>query len=1074
MEIFNELLFNASVLIAFGIFSEILLLKFDLKPSVKNSIQGVVYGLIIIILMFFSYSITEGIFIDGRTVAVIISTLFFGPLAGLITSVIGIVGRILMIGNTGTCVGCLIIIASYLISLVGFYLFEKNKKQLYNFIILYFLGLIVQVINVLLIFTLASYFPDRNYEKAFVALVVFYPFVTLFIGYLIETLRKNDELKKDLKKTEQFYNSVLLGTLDAVFVINKNRQIIEVNSFATSLYGYTREELLSMSSNEIIFPNQSESTNYFDEILKGNQLHYLSMGVKKDLTMFEEEVRLFQSSYFNEDVVVAIISDVTNKKVEYDIIVCNKEKFDLIFDQAPVEVVLQSSDGKIIKANKSFLKKYQYTFDELLGKNLDLILLEENKELLAQKRFEILKSESHRFFTNGVKKDGSMNYIEIAEKIVLLDDEKLGILTFIKDIFSTAKIKNKFHSDIYRANALLTVIPDLLFSIDSKGNILEFKGNEKIKLAFPPKEFIGKPIYKKLSPEITEKTLDSIQKALETNELVEYNYSLDIEGEQQFFEARVIAYSENELFVFVRDITKRTKQQIDLEQNNRFIESLLESMPNPIFYMNQEGVYLGANKLFRDLFNLNETEIIGKKVYDIDYSLEEAESHQQSDMLVLEGKEKRQVIERDIVLPNGDIINTIMTKMSYPDGNNNIGGLIASFIDITDRKKMERELIMAKNKAEESDRLKTAFLNNLSHEIRTPLNAIMGFGELLTFSETEEERHECIEIIQSNGGQLLNIIDDILAVSRMESEEFEIDKEVFEIRGLLSELLQTFNRDANLRAIELSVDSTSNHIPTLVYSDREKIRRILSCFISNAIKYTLEGKINFGCKKLINGSIRFYVQDTGVGISDEEKPYIFERFFRCKEAQLYAIRGNGLGLSIAKGFAKMLGGSLGFESKKRNGSIFYIDMEMDKLILPFSMPEKITVSKSQTVAYENLKILVVEDEIDNYLFLEVAFKDKIGKIGHAQNGKEAIEFLERESFNCIIMDTRMPVMDGIEATKKIREINQDILIIAVSAFSSDEMRKEVKDAGCNYFLEKPFRFDSLKQIIEKYFSEEKN
>lgn len=1071
METFNELLFNSSVLIAFGIFSEILLLKFNLKTFVKNSIQGVVYGLIIIILMLFPYSITEGIFIDGRAVAVIISTLFFGPLAGLITSAIGIVGRVLMIGNIGTCVGCLIIIASYLISLGFFYLIGKKKTR--NFFVLYILGLIVQVVTVLLISTLASYFPDRNYEKVFISLLAFYPFVTLFIGYLINTLRKNDELKKDLSKTEQFYNSVLRGTLDAVFVINKNKQIIEVNPYATSLFGYSREELLSMTPSEIIFPNQSESTNYFDDILQGNQLHYLSMGIKKDLTMFEKEVRLFQSSYFDEDVVVAIVSDVTNKKIEYDIIVCNREKFDLIFDQAPVEVVLQSSDGKIIKANKNFLKKYQYTFEEIYGKNLDLIILEENKELLAKKRFEILKSESHRFFTNGVKKDGSMNYIEIAEKIVLLDDKKLGILTFIKDVFSKAKITNKFHSDMYKANALLTAIPDLLFSIDSKGKILEFKGNEKIKLIFSPKEFIGKPIFEKLSPEITEKTLDSIQKALETNELVEYNYSLDIEGEKQYFEARIIAYNDDELFVFVRDITKRTKQQIDLEQNTRFIKSLIESMPNPIFYMNREGIYLGANKLFRDLFNLNETEIIGKKVYDIDYSLKEADAHYQSDMLILEGKEKRQVIERDIVLPNGDVINTIMTKMSYPDSNNNIGGLIASFIDITDRKKMEQELIMAKNKAEESDRLKTAFLNNLSHEIRTPLNAIMGFGELLTFSETEEEQQECIEIIQSNGGQLLNIIDDILAVSRMESEDFEINKEVFEINSLLCELQQTFARDANLRSLELILDPLSSYMPALIYSDRGKIYRILSGFLNNAIKYTLDGKINFGCKKLINESIRFYVQDTGVGISEEEKPYIFERFFRCREAQLYAIRGNGLGLSIAKGFTKILGSSLGFESKKGIGSIFYIDIEMNKLALPFAMPEKITASKPQTVAYENLKILVVEDEIDNYLFLEVAFKDKIGKIGHAQNGKEAIDFLERESFNCIIMDTRMPVMDGIEATKKIREMNQDILIIAVSAFSSDEIRKEVKDAGCDYFLEKPFRFESLKQIIEKYFIEDK-
>lgn len=894
------------------------------------------------------------------------------------------------------------------------------------------------------------------------------------MGYLIETLRKSDALKKEMKKKEQFYNSVLFGTLDAVFVINKNRQIIEVNSFATTLYGYTREELLSMSSNEIIFPNQSESTNYFDEILKGNQLHYLSMGVKKDLTMFEEEVRLFQSSYFDENVVIAIISDVTNKKVEYDIVVCNKEKFDLIFDQAPVGVVLQSSNGKIIKANKNFLKKYQYTFDEVLGKKLDLILLEDNKNLLTQKRFKILQSESHRFFTNGVKKDGSTNYIEIAEKIVLLDDEKMGILTFIKDIFSAARINSKFQSDTYRATALLKAIPDLLFSIDSKGNVLEFKGNEKIKLAFPSKEFIGKPIYEKLSPEIAEKTLDSIQKALKTNELVECNYSLEIEGEQQFFEARFIAYSEDELFVFVRDTTKRTKQQIELEQKNRFIESLLESMPNPIFYMNKEGIYLGANKLFRDLFNLNETEIIGKKVYDVNYSFEESESYHQSDMLVLEGKEKLQIIERDIVLPNGDVINTIMTKMPYPDSNNNIGGLIASFIDITDRKKMEQELIMAKNKAEESDRLKTAFLNNLSHEIRTPLNAIMGFGDLLTFSKTEKEQQECIEIIQSNGYQLSSIIDDLLDVSRMESGELKIYKETFEIKDLLSELLQTFNRDANLKALELSVDSISNQIPTSIYSDKGKISRILSCFISNAIKYnTVEGKINFGCKR-IKGSVRFYVQDTGIGISEEEKPYIFERFFRCKEAQLHAIRGNGLGLCIAKGFAKILGGSLGFESKKRNGSLFYIDMDMDKLALPFLMSEKTTASKSENAASENLKILVVEDEIDNYLFLEVAFKDKIGKIRHAQNGKEAIEFLERESFNCIIMDVRMPIMDGIEATKKIREINQDILIIAVSAFSSEEMRKEVRNAGCNYFREKPFRFDSLKQIIEKHFSEEKS
>ena len=385
---------------------------------------------------------------------------------------------------------------------------------------------------------------------------------------------------------------------------------------------------------------------------------------------------------------------------------------------------------------------------------------------------------------------------------------------------------------------------------------------------------------------------------------------------------------------------------------------------------------------------------------------------------------------------------------------------------ISELHKLNEELILAKEKAEESDHLKTAFLANMSHEIRTPMNGILGFATLLKKPQLEgPKKDRYIDVIQRSGKRMLNIINDLIEISRIESGQMDFHMEGTNLKYTMEYLISFFKPFAEERGLELFADEGSLTNDLRIYTDSTKLNQIMSNLINNAIKYTDKGKITLGYKQE-NNKVVFYVKDTGIGIRSEQIDIIFERFRQGDLPDVKIVEGTGLGLYICKAYVEMLGGEIWVESEKNKGSVFYFTLPNNKK--GFCETKTKEKKKMKTNSLENATILVAEDDDDCYTFIEEILVLEGANVIRAKNGTEAIDLLENsKGINLLLVDIKMPQMNGIEATKKIKERWHDLPIIAQTAFASKEDEKRSLKAGCDDYISKPIDYELLLGKIEK-------
>ena len=398
--------------------------------------------------------------------------------------------------------------------------------------------------------------------------------------------------------------------------------------------------------------------------------------------------------------------------------------------------------------------------------------------------------------------------------------------------------------------------------------------------------------------------------------------------------------------------------------------------------------------------------------------------------------------------------------------------MVLTVHDITSIKQTEEALAEAKEKAENADRSKSAFLANMSHEIRTPLNAIVGFSELLAAANTEEEKQKYLEILHTNSELLLQLVNDILDLSKIEAGTLEFVYSDVDINLLLNDLEQLFRMKIGSNSPVRII--TESGLPScMVHTDRNRIAQVVSNFVSNAIKFTTEGSIRIGYQSSENG-LRFYVSDTGSGISADKLEGVFDRFVRLQSDK----NGNGLGLSICKTIVNKLGGEIGAESEVGKGSTFWFTLPEHSDIKPKviiekeqeELPSAVRVPVIDAGSDKKLSILVAEDMEDNYRLCEAILASRY-ELHWAHNGEEAISLFLKFQPDIILMDIRMPEVNGYEATEAIRQMSATVPIIALTAFAYEEDRQKIMHSGFTDFLTKPIsskvllgKLESLKKI----------
>ncbi len=416
-----------------------------------------------------------------------------------------------------------------------------------------------------------------------------------------------------------------------------------------------------------------------------------------------------------------------------------------------------------------------------------------------------------------------------------------------------------------------------------------------------------------------------------------------------------------------------------------------------------------------------------------------------------------------------EFIETLSSQVSVALDNAKLYESLS--LELIERKKMEADLLIAKNKAEESDRLKSAFLANTSHEIRTPMNGILGFASLLKTPELDIGKHtRYVKIIEKSGKRMLNIINDIIDISKVEAGQIDVKTSSFFLNELIEDLHLFFTKETNDAGLKLSTILGLNNADSNIVTDKEKLYAILTNLIKNSIKYTNTGSIEFGYL-LVGDKLEFFVSDTGIGIPKERQQSVFERFVQADIEDKKTVEGSGLGLAITKAYVELLDGSIWLESEEGNGT---------KVIFSILYKKVTTVHDSRK---NNLKpeikskfnILIAEDEeISKDLFL-ILLADISKKVLHAKTGVETIELCKTNpDLDIILMDIKMPIMDGYTAAKEIRKFNKKIVIIAQTAYARPNEKDIAIKSGCNDYITKPINKIELLTKIKESDREEFN
>ncbi|MGC9354446.1 MAG: PAS domain S-box protein [Mariniphaga sp.] len=513
-----------------------------------------------------------------------------------------------------------------------------------------------------------------------------------------------------------------------------------------------------------------------------------------------------------------------------------------------------------------------------------------------------------------------------------------------------------------------------------------------------------------------------------------------------------------------RDITER----IEIENQLKLLSRSVEQSPVSIVVTDNNGIIEYVNSAFTKVTGYSSDEVKGMKTSLFKSGNHSQKFYKQLWNTILRGEEWHgELMNRK---KNGELFWEDISISPVYNLKQEITHFISIREDVTEKKKMIDDLIAAKEKAEESDRLKSAFLANMSHEIRTPMNGILGFTELLKEPKlTGEEKNEYIKIIQKSGQRMLNTINDLIEISKIESGSLELKLKEVNVNEQLDYIYNFFKPETENKGLAFKLHKALPVEQVIVETDQEKLNGVLMNLIKNAIKYTNQGGIEMGYR-VVENTLEFFVKDTGIGIEKKHREFVFERFAQADISLSKPYEGAGLGLSIAKAYVEILGGKIWFESESSKGSQFYFTIPFTK-----KPAEKKITSYEQPCtdgeqALKNLTILVAEDDTTSQIYISELLRGKCKKVFFAENGKEAVQlFSENPEIDLVLMDMKMPLMDGYQATAKIKEINRDTVVIAQTAYALSGDKEKILEAGCDDYLPKPFPKKRLIELVWKYF-----
>jgi len=651
--------------------------------------------------------------------------------------------------------------------------------------------------------------------------------------------------------------------------------------------------------------------------------------------------------------------------------------------------------------------------------------------------------------------------------------------------------------------------PDMHFLVQPDGSIKSVNLFGATYLGYTKEELIGKEVWHVVHPDDLEKVKSQIAEILasrkDSSELEFRKVRKD--GSVLIVQERVhLILDENknpvEIRIICRDITDNKKYEKDLIDRESQIRTILKYSPVPQIIENfeeaktyveglkQQGItgikeylkqhtdkltecrdkvkIIEVNNAFLKLYQAENIKILEQNVHRI-ITLQSIEMFVEGLLHLMDGEDSftGETVYYDL---ENSKIEAITRWAVVPGHEDTLDMIVVSMEDMTELKKNEKDLLEAKIKAEESDKLKTAFLANMSHEIRTPMNAIVGFAELLKDPNLPiDQRLEFSNILTSSCETLSEIIDDIIDIAKIEAGQTKIRYSNCLVDEVMQELYTFYSKEIRREEKKIELRLKSSHRMVMV-TDRARLMQILSNLLDNAVKFTDEGIVEFGCRSLEDESVEFFVADSGIGIPEEMHDLIFDRFRQLDNSTSRKHGGTGLGLTISKNLVDLLGGKIWLESVTGKGTTFFFRLP-DK-----SEKEKPTESSPylkivrEALKWNEKTVLIVEDNHANWEFFKAVLAKTGASLVRASTGQEALDYaISNDPLDLILMDIQMPDINGYEATKKIRQLHKNLPIIAQTAYAMPHDRERSLTAGCDDYLPKPIKPEDLLSIIKKYF-----
>jgi PAS domain S-box-containing protein len=883
--------------------------------------------------------------------------------------------------------------------------------------------------------------------------------------------------EKTLRHSEALYHSLVENIPQNIFCKDTKSRYTFVNQQFCSTEQKSKEDILGKEDIDLYPPEVARKFREDDQRVLETGETIEVVDVQKTPEGKERYAQVVKTPIYdaNERIVgiQGIFWDITEHKRMDDALRESEAELRALFKGMTDVVIMVDNDGRFLKIAPTSTNLLYKPADELRGKTLHETFPKEQADIFLSHIQQSLGTQQLISFEYSLNIGGAELWFD--GRVAPMSENTAVFVA--RDVTEHKRVEEALRESEAELRALFQGMTDVVIMLDGDGHYLKF-GPTSARLYRPIEELQGKSLHETFPQEQADVFLGYIRDSLATQQIVQFEYSLIDDGTELWFDGRVAPMSDNVVVFVARNITERKQVEEVLKQNETKLRSILESSPNAIAVSDLKGNIVECNQMAVEMYGYHSRdELLGESAI----------------ALITEKDHEKAIKNVEAALTQGDANNIEYTfrrkeGVEFPgelsvsvirDDSGNPTGYVAISRDITERMRAEQELRHAKEVAEAADRAKSAFLANMSHELRTPLNSILGYTQILKRDNNlAKPQKDAVNTIHHSSEHLLTLINELLDLSRIEAQRMELEPADVYLPGFLKGITEIARIRAEQEGVPFTCEIASD-LPEGVHADEKRLRQVLLNLINNAIKFAGQGRVLFSVRseapsrkgaKLWETTIHFEVEDTGIGISPDKLEDIFLPFQQVHDTRLRT-EGTGLGLPISRELVRIMGSELHVRSTVGQGTVFWFNLKL---------PEVEGVSESEAfgsqrqspliIGYKGAKrrILLVDDNDENRAVLRDMLVPLGFEIAEAVDGQDACEQAKVFTPKLILMDLVMPVMDGFEATRRIRKIPKlkGVKVIGISASAFDSSRKVSFQAGCDDFLTKPIQIDQLLESMQ--------